>query len=131
MLTNGIGYNNYNRIQTKLYEDEVSKRLSAQNEAQQNVQKNAQETEQSSSIMDLRLDDIKPRENASIEEISLSLNQNQGFDMKGRESELASLDMQKAVSDMQKDQVLQQYQFFVGDTGYGSANQDGIVVLKN
>lgn len=127
MLTNGIGYNNYNRIQTRLYEDEASRRLNAQNE-EQNIQKNAQEAQQSSPLMDLRLDDIRPRENASIEDISLSLNQNQGFDMKGRESELASLDIQKAVSDMQKDQVLQQYQFFVGDNGIG---QDGIVIQKN
>lgn len=36
-------------------------------------------------------------------------------ELKGRDSDLASLDMQKAISDLDKDQVLQQYQFFVGD----------------
>lgn len=36
-------------------------------------------------------------------------------ELKGKDSDLASLDMQKAISDLDKDQVLQQYQFFVGD----------------
>lgn len=36
------------------------------------------------------------------------------FEMKGTESALEDLDMEKAISDMQKDQLLHQYQFFVG-----------------
>lgn len=41
------------------------------------------------------------------------------YELKGADSDLAGLDMQKAISDMEKDQVLQQYQYFVGtqDTG--------------
>ena len=35
-------------------------------------------------------------------------------ELKGAESDIKSLDMEKAISDMQKDQILQQYQFFVG-----------------
>lgn len=35
-------------------------------------------------------------------------------EMKGAESDIKSLDMEKAISDMRKDQVIQQYQFFVG-----------------
>lgn len=35
-------------------------------------------------------------------------------EMKGADSDILSLDMEKAISDMRKDQVLQQYQFFVG-----------------
>lgn len=37
------------------------------------------------------------------------------YEMKGAESDIHSLDVERALSDMQKDQVLQQYQFFVGD----------------
>ena len=51
------------------------------------------------------------------------------FAMKGRESDLASLDMEKAVSDMQKDQALMQYQYFVGDTNIANS-EDGIVIQK-
>lgn len=37
------------------------------------------------------------------------------FELKGIDSDIESLDAKKAVSDLEKDQVLQQYQYFVGD----------------
>ena len=79
--------------------------------------------------LDLRLEDIRPRANASLEDISLSLNEPKGFEMKGRESDIEALDMEKAVSDMQKDEALQQYQYFVGDTNLFSS-EDGVVIAK-
>lgn len=36
------------------------------------------------------------------------------YEHKGRDSDIENLDVQKAVSDLGKDQVLQQYQYFVG-----------------
>lgn len=42
------------------------------------------------------------------------------YELKGRDSDLESLDVQKAVSDLGKDQVLQQYQYFVG------SNEDSV-----
>lgn len=38
------------------------------------------------------------------------------YDLKGADSDIYNLDMTKAISDLQKDQVLQQYQFFVGES---------------
>lgn len=37
------------------------------------------------------------------------------YELKGADSDIAGLDVEKALSDMQKDKVLQQYQFFVGE----------------
>ena len=37
------------------------------------------------------------------------------FELKGIDSDIESLDAKKAVSDLEKDQVLQQYQYYVGD----------------
>ena len=37
------------------------------------------------------------------------------YELKGIDSDIESLDAKKAVSDLEKDQVLQQYQYFVGD----------------
>lgn len=37
------------------------------------------------------------------------------FELKGIDSDIESLDAKKAVSDLEKDQVLQKYQYFVGD----------------
>lgn len=36
------------------------------------------------------------------------------FDLKGIDSDINRLDMEKAVNDLEKDQVLKQYQYFVG-----------------
>lgn len=93
---------------------------------------NAQEEKKAEAFapsLDLRLEDIKPRKNASLEDISLSLNEPKAFEMKGRDSDINALDMEKAVSDMQKDQALMQYQYFVGETNI-SADEDGIVIAK-
>lgn len=40
------------------------------------------------------------------------------FELKGTDSDINNLDAQKAVSDLDKDQVLQQYQYFVGDVAH-------------
>ena len=40
------------------------------------------------------------------------------FSLKGSESELKNLDVVRAISDMEKDRAISQYQFFVGDKDY-------------
>ena len=39
----------------------------------------------------------------------------ENFEVKSQNSDLRSLDVEKAISDMRKDQAIQQYQVFVGD----------------
>lgn len=80
--------------------------------------------------LNLNLESIRPRSNASLENISLSLQSNSEFEMKGRDSSLSSLDMEKAISDMQKDQALMQYQYFVGDSNIINNDEDGTVIQK-
>ena len=41
------------------------------------------------------------------------------YELKGVDSDIANLDVEKAISDMKKDQVLMQYQFFVGESQVG------------
>ncbi|MBR2529709.1 MAG: hypothetical protein IKE35_01640 [Lachnospiraceae bacterium] len=120
-----VNYNNYNRINSDPATEAGIRRAGAQS-AQADA---AKEQKVSAPEIDLRLDDIRPRQNASLEDISLSLNEPGGFEMKGRESDIESLDMQKAISDMQKDQALMQYQYFVGDLNIVN-NEDGIVIQK-
>ncbi len=43
--------------------------------------------------------------------------------MKGVDSDISKLDVEKALSDLKKDQVLQQYQFFVGDDAFASTEK--------
>ena len=118
-------YSELNRIQN----DRRSAELAAK---ENNERKAAVEAQPKSSAadIDLRLGDIRPRQNASLEDISLSLTETSGFEMKGRQSDITSLDMEKAVSDMQKDQALMQYQYFVGESNVVNNNEDGIVIAK-
>ena len=71
---------------------------------------------------------------ADLEQVSLKFNKEDSFDYIGMDSNLDNLDMQKAISDMQKDQVLQSYQYFVGSAGslFGEMpSEDGMVILKS
>lgn len=43
------------------------------------------------------------------------------YELKGAQSDIAHLDVEKALSDMSKDKVLQQYQFYVGERKAGDA----------
>lgn len=45
------------------------------------------------------------------------------YELKGVDSDLSKLDVEKALSDLKKDQVLQQYQFFVGDDAFTSTEK--------
>lgn len=67
---------------------------------------------------------------ADLENISLTFNKEDSFDYIGSESGLAGLDMQKAISDMKKDAVLQEYQYFVGSSRNFFDPADGIVIPK-
>ena len=71
---------------------------------------------------------------ADLGQVSLTFNKEDSFDYIGMDSNPENLDMQKAISDMQKDQILQSYQYFVGSAGSlydGMPAEDGTVVLKS
>lgn len=53
---------------------------------------------------------------AKLEDISVTFNRQDDFGYIGRDSDIRSLDVQRAISDMQKDSLLQQYQYFVGSS---------------
>ena len=133
-MIQGIGYSNiansYSRIQYPRQNEEALKNLSGQNDKQEKAgQAGVQETAKPQ-MMDLKLDLIKPRTSLSVEDISLSLSQPSPFELKGRESSIENLDLTKAVSDMQKDEALQQYQYFVGSEAPIFQSEDGLVVAK-
>ena len=56
----------------------------------------------------------KASANAALEDISITFHKQDDFSYIGRDSDIHSLDVEKAISDMRKDQILQQYQYFVG-----------------
>lgn len=69
---------------------------------------------------------------AELENVSLTLNSEDTFDYIGSDSEIRNLDVQKAVSDMKKDQILEEYQYFYGNSSNHNITQseDGLVMQK-
>lgn len=61
------------------------------------------------------LEDESPKSDERVQKIAESLKGIQDFELIGRDASLDSLDTKQAISDMKKDSILQQYQYFVGD----------------
>lgn len=74
-----------------------------------------------------------PVQPVQLQDISLIFNKGETYDYIGKDSDLDNLDVKKAVSDMKKDQLLEQYQFFVGTQPVQDVmldNADGMVIRK-
>ena len=103
---------------------------------QQKVEESSKSQTPSSAIHNAQADKLRAQRVAKLEDISLSFRQNDDYGYIGKDSKLENLDMQKAISDMQKDSILQDYQYVVGFSGESrsgmiqSMNEDGIVLLK-
>ncbi len=68
---------------------------------------------------------------ADLQDISLTFNKSDDFSYIGQDAALQSLDVEKAISDMKKDQVLEQYNYFVGnEQNRILSGEDGNVILK-
>ncbi len=72
------------------------------------------------------------RNDAPLEDISVTFNKQQDFGYIGKDRDIRSLDVEKAIDDMRKDEVLQQYQYFVGSSQNirAAESADGIVIRK-
>ena len=135
MALNGIGtfttgYNAYNIPSVK-----DNPQIAPQPELKQQPGQAQQEKEQEKKGLDLTVE-VPARENASIENVAISFGQydSSSLDIYG-DMGLASRDMKNAISGMQKDRILHEYQYFVGGkdlTGKPSniiaGTEDGIVI---
>lgn len=73
--------------------------------------------------------DARSRQTYSAADYAKEYNPDASYEMKGADSDLNSLDVEKAVSGLEKDQVLQQYQFFVG-TEKTKPNTGGTLAVR-
>lgn len=133
MAIQGLGqfggfYNQYKAPEiSKVSVDDVKQQDLNQNKTQ--LENDSMETLQKQYSQE---PDLRSR-NADLENISLTFNANDSFDYIGKDASLADLDMMSAISDMQKDKVLEQYQYFVAPSEVSNviaSNEDGIVIQK-
>ncbi len=97
------GFYDYNTIKSEeLSAEQTQKTLTAQ---QSDTEQEAALTVEASTKPDTGVMDYASRYQPDVT-----------YDLKGADSELMILDVEKPISDMKKDQILQQYQFFVGES---------------
>lgn len=72
----------------------------------------------------------KPKQNFDALDFAQQYQPDATYDLKGKDSDLESLDVQKAISDMEKDQVLQQYQYFVDTADPGVKKTAGDIIVS-
>ncbi len=126
------GYNAYNIPSAK---DNLQVDPAAAQQLKQRPQPEAKQQEEEKPELDLTVK-VPARENASIENVAISFGQydNSSIDLYG-DMGLASRDMKQAISGMQKDHILHEYQYFVGgkdltgkDRNIITGTEDGIVI---
>lgn len=125
MLTGFGGFQSYYRT------SEIPKVSTEEVKQQEKLaeQQNVSAPEDNYSQQPQIIDDNRSR-TADLQNISLTFNKEESYDYIGSESGLANLDMQKAISDMRKDEILQGYQYFVGSSNTLFQSEDGIVIPK-
>ena len=70
---------------------------------------------------------------ADLDNISLTFNAGDDFSYLGSDFEIEKLDINRAISDMHKDKILEDYQYFVGtqsDSDATYSGEEGKVFLK-
>lgn len=110
MVNGYIGIQNY-RMPNITKTEEVNQNT----EVSLNQQVNGQTTENVTQMQEER----KPVF-TDLEDISLGFNKQDDFSYIGKDADIEQLDMQKAISDMKKDNLFHQYQFFVRSSMFGN-----------
>lgn len=132
MAMNGIGqfdlYNNYiNRV-----DDQEKLRVAKESSNQRPQEEIVSEQEPKEVSLSLNLEGIRARQNMSLSDVSVTMNQpsSSSFEMKALSYRPDEDEMDKALSDMQKDSALMKYSYFVGESNVIMDNEDGVVLLK-
>lgn len=85
----------------------------------------------SSEPKQLQVEEVTNRQKSvDPNEVSLSFNKNDDYSYIGKDKDIENLDMEKAISEMRQDSILQEYQYFVGNTNTVYASADGVVIAK-
>lgn len=124
LLDYGGLYSNYRPVQIPMVDvSEVAKQDENAIKASENVV--------AAPVLETPVNDNRSRM-ADLDNISLNFNTGDDYSYIGSESDMATLDMEKLISDMKKDKVLEDYQYFVGSTNTQNtfADSDGAVFLK-
>lgn len=80
--------------------------------------------------VNLNLEGMRRRSGYNLEDISRDFSRREAFSFSRIDDNYMNSEIEKAVSTMEKDQSLQQFQYFVGDGNILVDDADGIVIRK-
>lgn len=100
----GIGFSEYNDI--KIQQPKVNPAVTSEQPVQT--------APATTSVKDEDIAAAKEKQTFSAYDFANQYKPGVSYSMKGAESDIKSLDVEKAVNDMEKDSALRQYQYFVG-----------------
>lgn len=131
MAINGLGsfdmMSNYNRININ---DTAAKTVAPAVQEAPAQAKASEEVKQPELKVNLNLDGMRRRSPYNLEDISKDFTKREPFVMSEIDDQTMKNDMMKAVSEMEKDSSLRQYNYFVGDNNVILNDEDGIVIMK-
>ncbi|MBO4902458.1 MAG: hypothetical protein J5518_06670 [Lachnospiraceae bacterium] len=133
MAMNGIGqFDLYDQYKFNRIGEQEIPRVAETTEAPAKQEESVVAGEKEEVSLSLNLDDIRARHNMELSDISLSMSQPSGssFEMKALSYTPEKDEIDKAVSDMQKDAALMKYSVFVGESNVIMDNEDGVVLRK-
>ncbi|MDD6306832.1 MAG: hypothetical protein PUA75_07780 [Clostridiales bacterium] len=108
----GAGFYDYNTIKT----DEIAKQQIEDAETAKELPTVGQKETEAADRETVMQEERESRADTGAWDFARRYQPEASYELKGSESDIKSLDVEKAISDMRKDQVLQQYQFFVGES---------------
>lgn len=118
-IRTGAGFYDYNSIKI----NEVrNQQIRESMESGQMPVMGAVEHNDSADIEAVQLQTVQKADRGAAE-FNARYQPDESYELKGADSDLSKLDVEKALSDLKKDQVLQQYQFFVGDDAFASTEK--------
>ena len=119
-----VGYGGFGAFRNDIRIDNIPK----VNEVKpaEEVKPIAEEPKKSYEIQEV---DLRPR-SVDPGQTNLEFNRGNDYSYIGKTKDIESLDVAKAISDMQQDSVLQEYNYFVGSNGKVFSSEDGTVIAK-
>ena len=92
--------------------------------------KEAPQEEKQELKVNLNLEGMRRRSTLSFDDISRDFAKREPFSMERVDDKTMQSQMQKAVSEMEEDSSIQQYQYFVGNNNVILDDEDGMVIMK-
>jgi len=134
MAINGLGsfdmMSAYNRIGIDRAATTVAPEVQPVS-AEQEASKQQSEAKEPELKVNLNLDGMRRRPTSfNLDDIGRDFTKREPFVISQPDEETMQSDVEKAVSDMEKDRSLQQFQYFVGDSNVLVNDEDGMVFVK-